>query len=170
MIILKINEKGHTVTISSHIFRTPAVVDITHLNERMVRVELQKHGINKYSIESIPDEQIKKNPKLAAMLKKEPEKDEKIQSNTEQIENRLLSIESLLQQILNKPEPERVIYTERIAGISKEKKEIDDDGIGFIPSVDTEIQIKGSDKISKVEKGETNLDEQSKSLSQFLKK
>jgi len=177
MIILKINEKGHTVTISGHIFRTPAIVDITYLNERMIKVELQKHGINRYSIESIPDEQIKKNPKLVQMLninKQEPQKEEKNQPNTEQIENRLLSIENLLKQILNKPEPERVVYIEKVGEIekqlSKEKRIIEEEDVGFIPSVDTEIQIKGSDKISKVEKEEINLDEQSKSLSKFLKK
>jgi hypothetical protein len=175
MIILKVNEKGHTVTISGHIFRTPATVDITHLNERMIKVELQKHGINKYSIESIPDEQIKKNPKLIQMLnKKESEKKENIQPTTEQIENRLLSIENLLKQILNKPEPERVVYIEKSGEIqkqiSKEKRIIEEEDVGFIPSVDTEIKIKGSEIISKVEKGKMDLDEKSKSLSKFLKK
>lgn len=175
MIILRINEKGHTVTLLGRTFRTPAIVDLTRLNERLVKVELQKHGISRYSIESIPDEQIKKNPKLIQGFdKKEPEKEENSQVNTEQIENRLLSIESLLKQILNKPEPERVVYVEKLGEIqkqiSKEKMKIEDDDVGFIPSVDTEIKIKGSDIISKVEKGETNLDEQSKSLSRFLKK
>lgn len=175
MIILRINEKGHTVTLAGHTFRTPAIVDLTHLNERTIKVELQKHGISRYSIESIPDEQIKKNPKLIQGFdKKEPQKEEKNQVNTEQIENRLLSIESLLKQILNKPEPERVVYVEKLGEIqkqiSKEKKIIEEEDIGFIPTVDTDLKIKGSEIISKVEKGKINLDEQSASLSKFLKK
>lgn len=170
MIVLKIKEVGHTVSIHGRTIRTPALVDITNLNEKLVQLELKKHGVSHYSIEFVPDEQIKKNPKLIqGFFEKEEPKVENISPNNEQIENRLITIESLLQQLINKPESQNVVYVESQQKIREDVKRLEAD-VGFIPSIDMDVVIKGSDNLSKVEKEEINLDERSKSLSKFIKK
>lgn len=170
MIVLKIKEPGHTVVIHGRTIRTPALVDITLLNEKLVHLELRKHGISRYSIEFIPDEQIKKNPKLIQpfSIKEEP-KIEIIAPNNEQIENRLIVIEGLLKQLLAKPESKSVVYVEAKEKLKEAVKMVEED-VGFIPSVDTDVVIKGSTKLGKVEKEEMDLDKSSKALSKFLKK
>jgi len=169
MIVLKIKESGHTISIFGRMIRTPALVDITSLNEKSLQLELKKHGVSRYSIEYIPDEQIKKNPKLIQDFTKKEEKIENIPQNTEQIENRLIVIEGLLKQLLNKPDTQNVVYVEAKEKIKEAVKSIEED-IGFIPSVDTDVVIKGPTKLGKIEKEEMDLDKNSQNLARFIKK
>jgi hypothetical protein len=169
MIFLNIHEKGHTLLINGRTIRTPSIVDITMLNEKLIQTELKKYGVSHYSIEFIPDHQIKKNPKPIGKLKKEKLKVENISPNNEQIENRLIAIESLLKQLINKPESKSVTYVEAQQKIKELTNKTLEADIGFIPSIDTDVVLKGPSKISKVMKEEMDLDEKSKSLSKFFK-
>jgi hypothetical protein len=170
MIILNIHEKGHTLLINGRTIRTPATVDITTLNEKLIQTELKKYGVSHYSIEFIPDHQIKKQPQLIGKFsKKEEPKVENIAPNNEQIENRLKTIEGLLKQLLDKPDSQNVVYVEAQQKIREAVKTLEED-VGFIPSIDMDVVLKGPSKISKVTKEETDLDKSSKALSKFLKK
>jgi hypothetical protein len=169
MIKLHIKDKGHTIILNDRTIRTPSIIDITTLNEKVVRTELQKQGVHCYAIEFGSNKT--NSTKVAASSAKKKVIEETISINNEQIENRLIMIETLLQQLVNKPESKYEVYDQQPKKlIDKEVVQPEKEYLDFIPSIDTSIVIKGSDKISKKTTEEIDLDKRSKSLSKFIKK
>ena len=166
MITIKISEPGHNIKFPKmREFRTPCKIETSNKDLNNVIIELKKLGIQKYTIISDEQSQIKKEPKPKI-------KEQIINKSSEDysnLEKRFNILEELLKQALSKP-------TQIINKYGKsEEQEVDSkDGIieeldDFIPSIDLKgMEIKGSS--FKIQKSTSDVKETSDLLSKLVKK
>lgn len=91
MIILKIFERGHTLSIPGlKTIRTPADIDISKLDMRSVLIHLKQAGIEKFEIVSdIPKTSSTERPKFNVIKSKKIEVPSDVDSRIKNIENML---------------------------------------------------------------------------------
>jgi len=185
MIKLNVKEKGHILHIPGNApFRTPAKVDITHMNLSMVITILNNNGITDFEITSTDgdekrvytkkDFEIGKEPpkqdlskiderfnKIEKMLYDLAKKKSKKSDPQEQITNKLNALEELSKRILERERVKEIVYTSKYDGDSKKPiiEELDEDT--FVPEVDiSKMELKGSssEKIGEIEGAEEAAD------------
>lgn len=111
MITLKISEPGHTVAIPGlKVFRTPATIDISKLDIRIVSMYLKTSGIEKYEITA------KTQDKKEVYTKKDFDEVEKKKPKQKQKVNpsRIDRIEKMLE----------VLVTQQVSNLDPEKEQI----------------------------------------------
>jgi hypothetical protein len=193
VITLLIKEKGYLIEIPGLApFRTPANVDISRVDIRLVIGHLKVNGVQNYKI--IAEDQkgatevytakdfstVSKKKKvdpykkeidsrfnklekmLSELLEKETRNDSK---KEEQITEKLNELEQLSKEILKK-KPEKVIYKDT-KGQTWEKDE-DEEVARFIPEVEIENMKLTSTPVKSVKQEKEELVEKADALSEFL--
>jgi hypothetical protein len=137
MIVLKINQEGHVIQLKGiHPVRTPAKINITNFDLDYVQTELRKQGITSYEIKYTIEEQ---KPNIQTFT----EKFTIIDTTPElaEIKSKLGNLESLLLKLVNRPET-IIREISKEVEVSKERvKKIDQEELGFIPSIDSTISL-----------------------------
>lgn len=183
MITLKIHEPGHTIAIPGlKVFRTPADIDISKLDIRVVSMYLKTSGIEKYEIvaESKESKEIYTKQDFDVVEKKPSNDNSRIDriekmlevlvtkqvSNLtpekEQINNKLDKLEKL---IANQSKKTVIVPSKRGESIEPEIEELE----AFIPEVDvSDMKIKSD--VKKVKQDDDGLEDAADLLSGLIKK
>lgn len=188
MIILKIIEKGHFIEIPGMPpFRTPVEANISNISIPLVVARLQTQGIKEFEIvsDSVGKAKIlnqndfknEKNPKkkkqdnyekrfnqletmMATLLKKKVSEPD---SDSEQITNKLSSIEKLLQKkttVTKSKGKKKLINKEPVV------EELDET---FIPSIDIDsLEVKGKASQKTVKQDKVDIDDSADLLSRIM--
>ena len=170
MIILKVKQKGHLLTIPGVApFRTPATVEITSVKLNMVIASLHNSGISDYEIIAKEDQKevvytkkdfelpVKKEQeqsdqdlvgerldKIEKMLMELAKKERRKSTNKEQTINKLDQLEELSRKILEKESVREIVYTSsKESGEGPIVEDLDDEL--FVPDIDiADMKLKGS--------------------------
>ena len=135
MIILTIKQPGLYITVPGiPPFRTPASVDITKINMTMLLASLQNAGVEEFDIKKDSNIKLQKEQTKSKIIKQE--------DPSEDLSDRLESIEELLQKVLEK-EPAIIQQVIETKGKRTKKKVKHDDDIDFIPEINVD-SMKGS--------------------------
>lgn len=159
MIRLVIKEPGFFIELPKIApFRTPAVVDISHVDLNLIITKLRKAGITNYEIKSGPD-------KIKTIRSKPVEKSLEGLGTFENLKERFDKFEELLQEIVNK-EPSSEVVKDFNEEVKIEEIEEPDK---FIPDIDvSKMRIRSSG--FKIEKSDGNIEGNANLLSKTRKK
>jgi hypothetical protein len=176
MIVLRVKEKGHLISIPGmNPVRSPVEVDISKFNMDLIVTKLRSQGIKNYEITEKDDDPIKKVEKKEKDVVDKSYKQEinkrfnglekmiyelvenkygNIDENKEQITDKLDLLESLTRDLLTKQRD--VILTEKLLEKEPEIEEMD----RFIPEVNTKGMIlKGSNTKTTIQQDDIDQDE-----------
>ena len=187
MITLKIKQPGHTIAIPGlPALRSPAEIDISKLDVRVVAMYLKSSGIEKYEI-------VAETPKHKEVYTKKDFEDEKEKpkKETNEWEERFNRLESILEDLLTKAprnestNEEQIInkldnlenilsFSPDVVAVKKPKNITQDPVIEefdqFIPEVDTNgMKVNSSNNVKKV-KQDDNIEDSADILAGLMKK